>query len=128
MPPSNLIPFAPTSFKFTLRVRHETLFLDISLFPSLSRFGSPTRRPARRGASHGRSFHGLPQTSPVPARITQAIDETQLVRLRGNVHPMARREFDQGPVPDSQPLNRMLLVLQRSPEQEAALQKLMEEQ
>src|SRR5712692_8268603 len=68
------------------------------------------------------------QATAVPARITQAVDETQLVRLRGNVHPLARPEFDQGAVEDWRPMNRMLLLLQRSPEQEAALQKLMEEQ
>src|SRR6516225_7777490 len=63
--------------------------------------------------------------SAAPARITQAIDETQLARLKGNVHPLARPEFDQGPVADSTPMTRMLLVLQRSPEQEAALQTLL---
>jgi len=63
-----------------------------------------------------------------PARITQVIDETQSVRLTGNVHPLARREFDQGPVPDSTPMSRMLLVLQRSREQEAALETLLGEQ
>ena len=68
------------------------------------------------------------QTPAVPARITQAIDETQLVRLQGNVHPLARPEFDQGSVPDSTPMSRMLLVLERSPEQEAALQTLLGEQ
>jgi hypothetical protein len=64
----------------------------------------------------------------VQARITQAIDETQLVRLRGNVHPLARAEFDQGLVNDATPMKRMMLVLQRSPEQQAALSKLMDEQ
>ena len=68
------------------------------------------------------------QTVPVPARITQAIDEKNLVTLRGNVHPLARAEFDQGPVADAQPLKRMLLLLQRSPEQETALQRLLEDQ
>lgn len=68
------------------------------------------------------------QAAVVPARITQAIDETQLVRLKGNVHPLARPEFDRGVVPDGTPMNRMLLLLQRSPEQEAALQQLMTEQ
>jgi hypothetical protein len=56
------------------------------------------------------------------------VDETNLVQLRGNVHPLARAEFDQGVVADSQPMNRMLLLLQRSPEQQAALSSLMEEQ
>ncbi len=76
-------------------------------------------------------FSGLraaAQTKPAAARITQAIDEKNLVQLRGNVHPLARAEFDQGVVADSQPMNRMLLLLQRSPEQEAALQQLMSEQ
>jgi pro-kumamolisin-like protein/Big-like domain-containing protein len=68
------------------------------------------------------------QTQPVRARITEAVDETNLVQLRGNVHPLARAEFDQGVVADSQPMNRMLLLLQRSPEQRAALSNLMEEQ
>jgi pro-kumamolisin-like protein/Big-like domain-containing protein len=68
------------------------------------------------------------QTQPVRARITEAVDETNRLQLRGNVHPLAQAEFDQGVVADSQPMNRMLLLLQRSPEQEAALSKLMEEQ
>lgn len=68
------------------------------------------------------------QTVPVPARITQAIDENNLVTLRGNVHPLASPEFDQGPVADAQPLKRMLLLLQRSPEQETALEQLLEDQ
>ena len=54
------------------------------------------------------------QTLPVRARITEAVDETNRVQLRGNVHPLARAEFDQGVVADSQPMNRMLLLLQRS--------------
>jgi len=68
------------------------------------------------------------QAPAVPARITQAIDETQLVRFRGNVHPLARPEFDQGVVSDAVPMKRMMLVLQRSPEQQAALSKFMDEQ
>src|SRR5512136_368473 len=68
------------------------------------------------------------QTQGPRVRITESVDETNLVRLRGNVHPLARPEFDQGVVADSQPINRMLLLLQRSPEQQAALSNLMEEQ
>jgi hypothetical protein len=64
----------------------------------------------------------------VPVRITQAIDDSHSVRLKGNVHPLARSEFDQGSVDDATPMSRMLLVLQRSPEQQAALQELMQEQ
>src|SRR6202166_5339541 len=62
------------------------------------------------------------------ARITQAIDEKQLVLLRSNVHPLAQPKFDQGAVSDAQPLDRMLLLLQRAPEQEAALRQLLDDQ
>jgi hypothetical protein len=68
------------------------------------------------------------QTRVIPARITQAVDEKNLVVLKGNVHPLARPEFDQGVVPDAQPLNRMLLLLQRSPDQESALRQLLDDQ
>ena len=68
------------------------------------------------------------QAPAIPARLTQAIDETQFVRLRGNVHPLARPEFDQGVVGDATPMKRMMLVLQRGPEQQAALSKFMDEQ
>jgi subtilase family serine protease len=68
------------------------------------------------------------QAVAVPARITQVIDETSLATLHRSVHPLARAEFDQGAAPDSLPVNRMLLVLQRSPQQETALRNLMDEQ
>jgi trimeric autotransporter adhesin len=63
--------------------------------------------------------------SPVPAGrlVTQALDETQRVSLDGTVHPLAQARFDQGAVPDSFPANRMLLILNRAPDREAALQQ-----
>jgi subtilase family serine protease len=63
-----------------------------------------------------------------PARITQAVDEKQLVLLKGNVHPLAQPKFDLGAVSDAQPVDRMLLLLQRAPEQEAALRQLLDDQ
>jgi len=68
------------------------------------------------------------QAAIVPARITQPVDMENLVTLRGNTHPLARPEYDQGAAPDSLPTERILLVLQRSAEQEAALRKLLDEQ
>ena len=57
----------------------------------------------------------------VPSRITQRVDEASRVTLRGNTHPMARQTLDVGLVAPSLPMERMILVLKRSPEQEAAL-------
>jgi hypothetical protein len=67
------------------------------------------------------------QTKSAP-RITQAIDETNLVTLHHSVYPLARAEFDQGVVPDSMVVSKILLVLQRSSDQETALRALMDEQ
>src|SRR5260221_2173505 len=68
------------------------------------------------------------QTHPVPSRVTAQVDDTRTVQLKGNIHPLARPEFDRGAVADSQPMTRMLLTLQRSAEQETALQQLMDAQ
>src|SRR5258708_17975432 len=73
----------------------------------------------------GRSAH---QTTNVPARIIQAVDEKNLVVLPGNIRPLARAEFDRGPVADSLPINRMLLLFLRSAHQEAALRQLLDDQ
>ncbi len=71
------------------------------------------------------------QVSQVPrvaARITQAVDDSNRVALRGNVHRMARAEFDRGAVPESQLASRVDLLLKRSDEQEAALRQLLDQQ
>jgi len=60
--------------------------------------------------------------------ITQAVDETHLTVLKGNTHRLARPEFDLGTAPAALPMERMLLVLKRSPEQEYALRKLLDDQ
>ncbi len=70
----------------------------------------------------------LARQSDVPDRITETIDEMKLIRLKGNTHPLARLEFDRGIAPPALPLDHMLLVLRRSPEQEAALQLLLDQQ
>lgn len=60
--------------------------------------------------------------------ITQALDETRLTVLKGNTHRLARPEFDLGAAPATLPMERMLLVLKRSDEQETALRKLLDDQ
>ena len=68
------------------------------------------------------------QTAVVQRRITEAIDEAKLTPLRGNTHPLARPEFGRGLAPLSLPMERMLLVLKRGADQEAALGALLEQQ
>ena len=64
----------------------------------------------------------------VPARVTQPVNTENVVTLRGNTHPLARPEYDQGIAPDSLPTERILLVLKRSAEQETALRQLLDGQ
>ncbi|MFZ3217655.1 MAG: Ig-like domain repeat protein [Candidatus Acidiferrales bacterium] len=67
-------------------------------------------------------------STSVPSRITQAVDEHNLTTLKGNTHPFARPAFDRGAAPGGLAMNRILLVLQRSPDQEAALEQLLDDQ
>ncbi|HEX3662228.1 MAG TPA: protease pro-enzyme activation domain-containing protein [Acidobacteriaceae bacterium] len=59
----------------------------------------------------------------VPSRIVQPVDNSARITLHGYVHPLANAANDRGPAPDSMPLTRMHLVLQRSAAQEAALRQ-----
>ncbi|MGA6955763.1 MAG: Ig-like domain repeat protein, partial [Candidatus Acidiferrales bacterium] len=68
------------------------------------------------------------QATPTPALITQAVDDRVRTRLVGNVHPLAQTKFDQGEAPADMPMQRMLLVLKRSAQQEAALRGLIDAQ
>src|SRR5277367_2836932 len=68
------------------------------------------------------------QKTAVPNRIVEIVDDTNTVTMHGNVHPLARPQYDRGAVADSQPLSRMMLLLQRGPGQETALRQLMDAQ
>ena len=61
-------------------------------------------------------------------RGAQPVDESQTVTLQGNVHPLARAESDLGAVSANLRLERLLLVLSPSAEQQAALDALVEAQ
>jgi subtilase family serine protease len=63
-----------------------------------------------------------------PDRIVAAIDNSQTVVLKGNVHPKAQQQFDQGPVDPSMKLPFVTLLIQPSVDQQAALKQLLAEQ
>ncbi len=64
----------------------------------------------------------------VPTRVTDRVNNSQLVTLKGNTHPLARAQYDQGAAPADLPMNRIMLVLKRSADQESSLQDLLEQQ
>ena len=67
---------------------------------------------------------GRPATAQ-EARLTQPVNDHALVTLRGTVHPMAKAANDRGAASPDMQLDRLQLVLKRSPQQEAALQQLL---
>ncbi|MGA2259210.1 MAG: protease pro-enzyme activation domain-containing protein, partial [Thermoguttaceae bacterium] len=118
-----------------------TFFRNILLLCSVSLLGiaglsqQPQSFEANQGQAADRASQGASHIAPaveaVPPprlRIVLPIDETRLVRLRGNTHPLARPEFDKGMVDPQLPMERVLLLLRRSPEQEAALEAFMDRQ
>jgi subtilase family serine protease len=64
----------------------------------------------------------------VAPRINEPLDESRRIVLKHNVHPLARTQFQVVTAPDNLPMGRMLLVLKRSPDQETALVKLLDDQ
>jgi trimeric autotransporter adhesin len=69
------------------------------------------------GIAYAQGVLGAPTTT----RITQPVDEGDLVSLKGNTHPLAQARFDQGAVSESAPTGRLILLLQRSATQQKAL-------
>ena len=63
------------------------------------------------------------KSPPTATHVAASIDDGDLVRLTGSTHPLALPKFDRGAVPDTFPLEHMLVQLRRSDEQEAALEK-----
>jgi hypothetical protein len=59
--------------------------------------------------------------------IRQPIDESLLVTLNGNVHPLVTAGYDRGVADPNLPADRMLLVLKRNPQQDADLAQLLTE-
>lgn len=76
-------------------------------------------------AQQGSAFPTVATPRPL---VTQALNLSQTTVLRGNTHPLARAQYDRGVAPSNLPMRRMQLVLTRSPEQESALRKLIEDQ
>ncbi len=70
---------------------------------------------------------GLSQTGAgVQSRVTEPINEASLTTLKGNILQAIRPQLDRGPAPDSMPAERLMLILKRSPQQEADLQSFLQ--
>ena len=95
------------------RITGRTYFL-FTMVALLFTFAFTTRAQVETG-NHARNL------------ITQDVNENNMVTLHGNVRSEANAANDRGAVADDLTMDHMLLQLQRSPEQEAALEKLIDE-
>lgn len=72
----------------------------------------------------GPVFAGAAQSEP-KARIVNAVDESQLVELKGHVHPQVRTLRPAGIASYDLPMERMMLLLSSSPAQQNSLEQLL---
>ncbi|MGD0913345.1 MAG: protease pro-enzyme activation domain-containing protein, partial [Terracidiphilus sp.] len=72
----------------------------------------------------------LPAAAQTPASrlVMQAVDTSKIVALPGSAHPLAQPRYDRGMVNESTPADRLLLLLNRPPEREAAFQQILKDQ
>ena len=77
--------------------------------------------------NHPTSVNHPTNSYPRPV-ITEPVDESNLTRLIGNTYPRVRSFVDAGTAPLGLPMERMLLVLKRSVEQQAELKSFLDEQ
>jgi subtilase family serine protease len=64
-----------------------------------------------------------PQAVAPTVQIVNRIDENDLTTLKGNTHPLANAMNDRGPVSPSLPMTDLIMLLNRSAEQQAAFDK-----
>jgi subtilase family serine protease len=65
--------------------------------------------------------------TPATSLVNESIDEGALVTLHGSVHPMAQAQYDEGAVPDALASGRVVLLLNRPAEREAALAQFLQD-
>ena len=65
------------------------------------------------------------QGNPVPTRIPAQVNESHLATLRGNMHPLASPQNDQGRVDPSQRIERITILFQQTAAQKADLDALL---
>jgi subtilase family serine protease len=63
--------------------------------------------------------------TPVKDRVLQAVDDSQVTVMKGNVHPLARAQYQQGKVDPSMPMKRITIAFRLSASQQADLDQLL---
>ncbi len=70
-------------------------------------------------------FAASAQTNGVPSRIAAQFNESNLTTLRGNTHPLARQQYDQGRVDPAMKMERITMAFQQTAAQKADLDALL---
>ena len=85
-----------------------------------------TSQPFSDGAvevsAHASAANSVQRPAPL-IRIVDPIDDTRLVTLTGSTHPLARPEYDKGPIGGELVMGDLVMVLRRDAEMQAAFDK-----
>jgi len=74
--------------------------------------------------SHGGTSSAQPRALPqINKQIDKSANTQQTVKLTGSIHPLAQKQYDQGEMDSSQPMNNVIVLFKRPAEKEATLQK-----
>lgn len=63
--------------------------------------------------------------TPAKDRVLQAADDSQVTVMKGNVHPLARAQYEQGKVDPSMPMKRITIAFRLSASQQTDLDQLL---
>ena len=84
--------------------------------------------PVESGTHLNREWNHIEFCGILPSRITRAIDERETVVLQGDLRPQLQAAIDRGRMDGGQWLRGVSMAFKRSASQDAALQKLLDEQ
>ncbi len=114
-----------------MNLRHRAISVFVSVV-SLLLLVLPVARAQQFQSSSSRSQKSSASeqaatTQPTP-RITQAIDDSAVIRVPHTTHPLATPANDRGRTEASLPMNRIVLLLKPNDQQQATLKKLLDSQ
>ena len=114
-----------------MNLRHgaTSVFVGVSSLLLLVLPIAKAQQPQSSGSSSQKSSASEQTATMQPApRITQAIDDSSVVRIPRTTHPLATPVNDRGRADADLPMNRIVLVLKPSALQQTALSKLIDSQ
>ena len=114
-----------------MNLRHRTIsvfVIVVSLLLLVLPIATAQQLPSFSSKSQKSSASDQVATMQPTPRITQAIDDSAVIRVPHTTHPLATPANDRGRTDASLPMNRIVLLLKPNDQQQATLKKLLDSQ